>query len=93
MASSPLASSVGRGHRPRTFLKRPSDLPAVCLLVVVSSKGNMKDPRACVWDTHKTLPTQIRLVLRDAQYKCVSAGGKAALGRRRTDPQETQLKP
>ena len=50
---------------------------------MVSSKGNMNDyvpvtQCSCVWDTCKTFPTQIRLVLRGAQYKCVSVSGKAA---------------
>lgn len=38
-----------------------------------------------------TLPTQIGLVLRGAQHKCVSTGGKAALERRKKptrDPAE-----
>ena len=41
-----------------------------------------------------TLPTQIRLVLRDAQFTCVSVGGKAALERRRSprvDPAEVLM--
>lgn len=65
---------MGEGHRSCPLPKRPSDLPAVCLLGVLSRKGNTEDSCACVWDTHNTVITQIRLVWRGAQYKCVSVG-------------------